>query len=328
VSENVTIRIAAEADSRLLAEIERHSPIEGAGTAVMIDRGEDYFAASRLMAEVVTLIAEVDGQPAAAICGAFHPARVGGVERKMAYIHHARVLPQFQRTGLGRLLSARLREIVNQRGVDSDYWYISTTNAKSQSFAKVAPNRWAARAHWATLPAAAVAGPAYGRTASPSDAPAIVAILNACHEGEEMFLPYTVESLTERLERAPEMYSWENLRLGDGAVAGLWFEADWVTVRVRQADGSEAVSRAGALLDHGCAPGAEGELEALLRGWCGEVARRGWDEVSAFSSPSAHVWPVISALTEQISLMDFWTPLLPEPEGAADRGLYVDHIYF
>jgi GNAT superfamily N-acetyltransferase len=328
VAGDVTIRIATEADSRLLAEIERRSPIEGAGTAVMIDRGDDYFAASRLMAEVVVLVAEVDGEPAAAICGAFHPASVGGVERKMAYIHHARVMPEFQRLGVGRLLSARLREIINERGVDSDYWYISTANAKSQSFARVAPNRWSARAHWATLSATALAGPVHGRPASPADAPAIVSILNACHEGEEMFLPYTVESLTARLEHAPAIYSWENLRLGDGAVAGVWLEADWVTVRVRQADGSEAVSRGAALLDHGCAHGAEGKLEALLRGWCGEVARRGWDELTAFSSPPAHAWPVISALTEQISLMDFWTPLLPEPEGAAERGLYVDHIYF
>ncbi len=324
----ITIRIATEADSRLLAEIERRSPIEGAGTAVMIDRGDDYFAASRLMADVVTLVAEVDGEPAAAICGAFHPASVGGVERKMAYIHHARVMPDFQRQGVGRQLSARLREIVSERGVDSDYWYISTTNAKSQSFARVAPNRWGARAHWATLSVAALAGPAHGRPASPADAPVIVAILNACHQGEEMFLPYTVESLTARLERAPEMYSWESLRLGDGAVAGLWFEADWVTVRVRLADGSEKVSRGAALLDHGCAPGAEAELEALMRGWCGDVARRGWDAVTAFSSPRAHAWPVISGLTDDFAAFDFWTPSLPEPEGAAERGLYVDHVYF
>jgi hypothetical protein len=323
VSGNVTIRIAAEADSRLLAEIERRSPIEGAGTAVMIDRGDDYFAASRLMAEVVTLIAEVDGEPAAAICGAFHPASVGGVERKMAYIHHARVVPEFQRTGWVGCSPGCARSSTNMAWIrlleDLD------DECEVTMFA-VAPNGGAPRPtgqhSGGALPGPHTAGRLTVRR--PGDR----GILNACHEGEEMFLPYTVESLTDRLERAPAMYSWENLRLGDGAVAGVWLEADWVTVRIRGADGSEAVSRGAALLDHGCAPGAEGELEALLRGWCGEVARRGWDELTAFSSPPAHAWPVISGLTEQISLLDFWTPLLPEPEGAAERGLYVDHIYF
>jgi GNAT superfamily N-acetyltransferase len=320
--------MAAEADSGVLSEIERGSPIEVGERAIAIDRGDDYFAASRLMGDVVVLLAEVDGQPAAALCAAFHRAMIGGVERKMAYIHHARVLPEFQRQGVGRAISARLREIINERGADSDYWYISVGNTKSQAFARAATNRWRVQPRWATLDAATLAGPPCGRPATPADAERIAVIVNACHRGEEMFLPYTAASLTARMERAPDMYSWGNARIGEGAVAGVWLEGDWINVRVSGPDGPEAVSRGAAVLDYGCVAGAEGELAVLLRGWCEELAARGFDELTIFTCPGTHAWPVISSLTDEIAAFDFWTPALPEPEGAAGRGLYVDHVYF
>lgn len=327
VAAEITIRMAAEADSGVLSEIERGSPIEVGERAIAIDRGDDYFAASRLMGDVVVLLAEVDGQPAAALCAAFHRAMIGGVERKMAYIHHARVLPEFQRQGVGRAISARLREIINERGADSDYWYISVGNTKSQAFARAATNRWRVQPRWATLHSQTLAGPVHGRPATPADAATVVSILNACHAGEEMFMPYTVDSLTARLGRAPEMYSWLNLRLGEGAVVGTWLEGDWINVRVSGPDGPEAVSRGAAVLDYGCVAGAEGELAVLFRGWCGELAARGF-ELTIFTCPGTHAWPVISSLTDDIAAFDFWTPALPEPEGAAGRGLYVDHVYF
>ncbi len=30
----------------------------------------------------------------------------------------------------------------------------------------------------------------------------------------------------------------------------------------------------------------------------------------------------------ELQPFDFWTPAIAEPEGVADHGIYVDHIYF
>jgi hypothetical protein len=50
--------------------------------------------------------------------------------------------------------------------------------------------------------------------------------------------------------------------------------------------------------------------------------------MSCFSSPGSRLAPVILTLAGEHSEFNFWTPQIPEPPGAADRGLYVDHIYF
>ncbi len=51
-----------------------------------------------------------------------------------------------------------------------------------------------------------LAGPSRGRPAAPADAERIVEILNGCHRGEKMYLPYTVESSTARRARAGTVF--------------------------------------------------------------------------------------------------------------------------
>lgn len=324
----ITFRVATEADGSVLADLERRSPLVLGDDSLVIDRGDDYFAAARLMEDVTIVIAEVDGVPVGAFCGAVHRAMVGGVERRLLYFHHTRIPPEYQRQGVGRKLAVAVREAVKDRQIDSDYWYISPQNAKSQAFAKDAANHWRVQPVWATLDCAAIAGPAHGRAATPADATEVVAILNACHQGEEMFLPYTVASLTARLERAPAQYSWERLWLGNGAVVGVWPEGESISVRLLRADGAVEVSRGGAVLDYGCLAGAELELELLLRAWAGWLAPRGMAELSLFTCPGTRTWALVAPLAVRLDPFDFWTPFIPEPEDAAQHGLYVDHVYF
>lgn len=323
----VVIREATEADDPILAELERRSPLVMDGGAVIIDRGNDYFAASRLMEDVTVLIAEVDGVPAGVYCGARHRVRIAGVDRYVLYIHHARIPPENQRHGLGRALGARLQAKYRER-VDTSYWYIAPGNTISQGYARGASNKWSFGPLWATLDTFAVAGPHAGRAATLDDAAHIAELLNAYHEGEEMFLPYTALSLAERLSRAPDEYAWDNLWLTDDAVVGVWPEGRSIVNRFIDSDGVVTESRGAAVLDYGCIPGAEEQLESLVRAWCGGLRRSGLSELTVFTSPGARGERLISQLATEVRPFDFWTPSIPEPEGANTRGLYVDHVYF
>lgn len=323
---DILIRPATQADAAILSEIERKSPLVLGGESFSIDRGDDYFAASRLMEEVTVLLAEVDGEPAGAFGGALHRTVLGGVERSMLYYHHSRILPRFQDHGVGRKLAAAIREHYAGR-FDCSYWYISPANEHSLGFARVAPNKWTFGPALLSLDTVALSGPPAGRAATPADAPYLTELFNAAHRGEEMFKPYTVESLTARLTRAPRHYAWDRVWTTGRAAVGVWPEGESIAVRFVGGDGSVRESRGGAVLDFGYLPGAEDELLLLLRAWCTWLAARGMSQLSVFSSPGARHWSLLSKLAEP-GYFWFWTTELPQPPDAEAHGLYVDHVYF
>lgn len=65
--DDVRIRAATEADGATCAGIERQSPLVFDHSQLVIDRGDDYFAATRLMADPVVLLAEVGSEPAGSL---------------------------------------------------------------------------------------------------------------------------------------------------------------------------------------------------------------------------------------------------------------------
>jgi hypothetical protein len=325
---DISVREAVPADGPMLADLERRTPLRFAGgDAVAIDRDGDYFAASRLMPDCTVLVGEVDGEPGGVIAGALHEAQVGGVRRRLLYVHHARILPAFQRIGLGRRLAGALSEHYSGR-FDSQYWYISPANPASQAFAATASNRWSFGPAWLNVPCAKLAAGGAGRPAAPADAHWVAAVLNQCHAGEEMFEPCTVDSLAARLGRDPAQYGWGNLRVAASAVAGAWFEGKTVASHYRGADGSRTTTRAVAIPDYGFLPGGKADLLALLGAIAAEALDAGMTEMLLFSSPDTRAWPVLARLPGERRPFDFWTPGIPEPPGARDRGLYVDHLLF
>lgn len=323
---DVTIREAAAQDGPLLADIERRTPLQLGDLALAIDRRDDYFAASRLMGDATVLIAELDGVAVGVFCAAAHPAMIGGIERRMLYIHHARILPEAQDRGIGKRLGDAVRAKYAGR-TDSNYFFIAPGNLHSQAFARRAENRWSVQPTLIDLPTNELAGPMAGRPATVADAALVVSLVNAAHAGEEMFLPYTIESFIGRMERAPEQYSWNRVWLSERAVVGVWPEGESISAWVTPRDGEPRESRAGAVLDFGFEPGGEEELVALLRAWCGWLSSQGMSSLSIFSSPGTRHWSLLQPLGESRPF-DFWTPSIPEPAAAAAAGVYTDHIYF
>lgn len=162
------------------------------------------------------------------------------------------------------------------------------------------------------------------RPATPDDAERIVAILNACHTGEELFLEYTPEFLEARVSRSPD-YGWGNFLMAERAVVGVWYAGQRRTIVT--GTNAERTTRA-LVLDYGFLPGAEEELRTLLDEAGSQARKRGMTHLSVFTSKPSPGYSVVTDAAESIEEYDLVTPLTPEPEGTRARGVYVDQIYF
>ena len=318
-------REATVADAPILADIERRCPIVLGATHVHFERGNDYFAFARLMEDCAIGLASVDGIPAAVSCGAKHRVRIGGVMHPIVTVVHLRVLPEHQRKGLWGAANRILDKYWSS--VDGSNAYVSVDNAGMQHGFINTPDKWSNPVFRIQLDCAALAGPAAGREATAAEAPAIVELLNSFHGREEMYAPYTVESLSARLERAPELYSWNRVWMTEGAMAGVWPAGDSIRV-VTEAGGVRTESSRGLVLDYAFKPGAEREFEALLRAWCGSIRERGMETLSIFTSPLSPGVELLRAIAREVEPFNLWTPGIAVPADAGERGIYVDPIYF
>lgn len=323
-----TARVATEADAAVLADIERRCPIELGDTSVTIDRGDDYFAFARLMEDCTVAVAFIDGEPAGINCGGVHTIRVDGVDRRVMVAVHLRILPEHQRKGLWGTCSQVLNETYRDSGLtDGSCGYVSVDNDAMQRGFLTVPNKWPVCVTRAQVDCAAMGGKSVGRAATPDDAGRIVELLNSTHADEDQYLPYSVRSLTERMERATAQYTWHNLLLTERAVVGVWPEGDWVR-RIVESPDSRAVSRRGLVLDYGFEPGAENEFESLLRAWCRRLGARGFDKLSIFTAEGSPGYERIRALASELEVFNVWTPGIDVPANAGARGVYTDQIYF
>jgi hypothetical protein len=327
----LTLREATEGDAPTLADIERRSPVVTDDTSVAVDRGEDYFAAARLAGETTVMLAEIDGAPAGVAWGTPFRVYAAGAERSVWCFYHLRVLPEHQKKGMWGALAGKLWDVHADR-CQYSVGYFSASNVAWRAIGMTSedgnPNTWKHTLVRVYLDTPRTAGPDAGRPATPDDAARIVELLNACHGREEMYLPYTEVSLTQRMTRDPSEYSWSNVLVGEGAAVGVWSAGEHIRV-ITTRDGETNESRAGYVLDYGFEPGCEDELARLLCACCAKLASKGLHRLSIFTSEGSPSFPVLEPLasaTERF-LMTLG-PGIREPEDVSERGLYVDHLYF
>lgn len=333
--DDIEIRQAVDSDSAALNDLEVRAPMTlGDDTTVVYDRGGDFLAFARLMEENVSFVASREGELLGVACGAAHPVRIGGVDYRVMLLHHLRVPVEHRKLGVFSTLNGHVFGHFDGR-TDGAYGYTAVDNAEAMRIG--GPGTWSVGVFRAVLDCSALALPASRsasafRVASAADADEIVDIVNSCHGSEEVFVRYTPASLATRLSRAPELYSWTQVRVGAGAVLGVWPASLRVT-RVTGppgdagGEGERRESVRAVALDHGFVAGAEDAFEHLLRSWCTELVGLGHSELSFVVSSGSPAYRLLSRLAMQMDPFAF-RMAVPEPPGAAERGVYVDAIYF
>jgi hypothetical protein len=324
--DGMTIRLATPADGAALAELERRAPIRlGTDplTLMTFDHGADYFAPSRLMEEVTVYVAEYEGRLVGVYCGAVQPVFVEGEDKQLFLEHHVRIDPEAPRGGVFWALCAYGRDRY-ARSTDSIAFYVSVDNHAVRKIGNLDPG-WSVPPLRALLPCGPGSAGGDVRRATADDAPAIVAAINGAHEGSALFKPYNVESLTERLTRDPEQYTWSDLRIRGGAILGVQRGVLGVT---KECEGEVSVARRALVLDHGFVPGAEDDYRALLLSTCAELAAEGATHLTVFTSAPSSTHAVVADIAAEIEEFGFWAFEIPEPPALRAKGFYVDPIYF
>ena len=327
--------VASAEHAGTLADIERRALVVLGDTSVATDRGDDYFAAARLIHDPTVFLAVVDGDPAGVSWGAQAKVRFDGEERNATYFFHLRVTPEHQGKGLwGAFDNAVWSRYWEDADLYIGYWLAENTvwaHVAQQVQARPDFKRrdWIPTVYRLLLPVASLAGPGDGvRTATPADAGRIVEILNDSHDAEELYHPYDVETLTARLERDASLYSWSNVWLTDNAVLGVWPAGEKIEV-VTTKDGEVARSRRGHVMDYGFLAGAEREFSDLLALACAELDRGGIDQLSIFTSKGARGQQELKRYKGTVESYRFNPGMAARmPSSAEAKGIYTDHLYF
>ena len=323
----LVVRLATEDDAVAMVECELQCPMVLGDRRIYVDRGSDWFAANRIVGDAAAVaVGEIGGRILGIYGAVVLSMRIGGQVYHRFSPRHLRMLPETQGTGIWRSLTGPTFAALEGR-FDGSVSFISPFNAATQRTHATAPNKWTVQAVRAVIDVARQAGPASGRPAGPEDADFIVDVVNACHRDEEGYIPYTAESLRERLSRAPHLYSWERVWVTDGAVVGVWptgLTTRWI---IEEGD-RQTEQRRALVVDFGFLPSAEDEFEALLRAWCSWCAERGLTHLTTFTSQGSPGYSRLASLADDMEPFDMWTHDIAEPQGARERGLYIDQLFF
>lgn len=356
--EGFDIRFARPEDNEDLVALSRVSAIRVGDAKVVVDPGDDYFAAFRLMDEWTAVVVTHHGRVVGVQCGCSFPGTYGpdAEPARISQMIHTRFDPEYTRMGLWSHLNNRMlaagreraasfergegRAIASDEALSVDVEDDTPPPSKLVGVAYVHRDNermrqlysrrsvWSDQPYRVTIACDTSDAEAPGSSAATArDASDIAAILNATHNGQELYAPYTPRSLARRLERAPDLYSWNDVTRTDGAVVGVWHSPE---VRIRtEADGTTVTrSRRALVLDDGFLPGAEDEYRSLIRVAAARAGAAGFDHLSIFTTDRSPTSKILRRLAETIEPYEVIVPFVDEPEGVAERGVYVDQAYF
>ena len=342
--EGMVMRPATPEDGAELAELCRQTPIVLGDKRLVIDPGEDYWTATRLMDGCAALVALYEGRIVAVQLATMFEARFGGRHQMVAIVLHTRVHPDFAQSGVRSAIQRTMVQMPGRApdetdgpgGTDSGtprsepleltgISYVSSENATALT-ARARQATWACKPYRVVLPCPMDGIAPSGRTATPEDAARIVTLINEGHRDEELFLEYSEAKLRSRLSRAPDLYSWDDVLIGEGAVVGTWFAHQRRTLT--DASGVASTSIRAVVADHGMLPGHEEELLGLLATAAAKAAARGITHLSIFSSDGSRGSAALRSAAESIEQYEVVNPFHPEPPGTVERGLWVDQLHF
>ncbi len=328
--EGLTVRDATPEDNDALIRLELESPLVMGDIEIAFDRAPDFLARHRLHPGCRVVVGEMDGRLVGIVAGVIHRARIGGQSRLVQYIHQGRIHRSAQRRGVASALSLTLLKWGREQGAETPYWFIGENNAASMAFGGRGGGKWSVPVTFRDYQVADASATPASRV-PPEQLSATVALINAAHEGQEFFEPFTAESFAARLSQDPQ-YGPDCLRgvIEDGrlvAVAGLWDEGALVTeVRLDRSTGEVRRSSVAAVLDWGWAPGREDAFAALLRSLAAEARALGRDALT-MCEPAPGALPDPGLPSRSWSL-NIFTPAVYPPAAEDVKGIFVDLVYF
>lgn len=323
----LVVREATAADNEAIIALELHTPLVIGDIAETFDRSPDVFACCRLHAECRIVVAALDGRIVGLMAGVVIRPQVQGRERRLVYIHRARVDPDARHKRVAWSLSNHLFAWGGERGAEGPCYMIAPENAPSLAFVARGGGRWPVDVVTLHLQASGATA-AGARPLSEDDLPRAVALINATHAGSDFFEPLTAGHMHARLNRDPQ-YSIVNLRgVFDGtslvAVAGMIDRgAHTERIDVNRRTGEVIRSRRAAVADWGFAPGCERPFEQLLEHLAAEARALGRSAVSICEPFPGAVPATLPFVRSAIAL---FTPAMPPPAAADMRGLYFDPL--
>jgi hypothetical protein len=318
----LSYRPVAPGDAAELAALELAAPIVTGDVETSYDKSRDYFEAERMMGSDAFVV-ERDGAIIGLFASVVHPIRIAGQEFRSLYDHRVRVHPSARRggvMGLGAL--ARFEGVISRSSLHVAHSFVAADN--EAVLGQPRGPRWPEMAERLVIDTAGAAATGLGRPATAADAARLVALLNDTHGEEELFCPYSLDSLAERLSRAADSYGWSRLLISERACVGVWAPQMGV---IRRERGVETRDVRAFVLDYGCAPDGVDELVGLVNDWRVGLAAEGTTELSIFTSAGSRGAAALTALAKR---REPYVVLcaIPPGDGVKERGIYVDQLYF
>jgi len=288
-------RQAAWNDDEALADLYASSPEEIGDWEVTVERSPYPFAQFRLQEHVAISILEDRGVILAATADSSRNALIGGKRTGVHIASAWRVRKEFRGQGLSRLLRMAEGPAVGWFGA-YNYYYIRSGNFSALGWIEsFIPESVKAPQREGDVPGIPVtvhhfdASPGGGdsagiRPARRSDLRRCLALINRTHRGQDMFRPYSLDFLEQRLDdpfwgEKPDfwvpIYGWPDYYIVEDegrivACGGLWDKGKNVREVWRHKETGETRSfDSTALLDFGYAEGKEDAMARLVRHFVG-----------------------------------------------------------
>jgi len=317
-----TVRPATPADADSLAALELETPIVIGDLKIVYDRSRDYFEAER-MTDGKLYVIEREGEVVGLTANVVHHVRIAGRTMPTYYMYRARVRPDAQGGGVRGLIILTGFEA---SGTDADfpYGFIAQSNVAGLKRPVGMATPWLEPAELLVIDTAGCPPAGLGRVATEDEADWLVDLLNDAHSREELFVPYTTRSLGARLSREPASYGWPNFLVSERAAVGVWAPRMGVIV---EENGVETRDVRALVLDYGCTADGVDELIGLIADWRHRLAAERTTELTLFTSAASRGSADLAALAKRRHSCVV-NCRAPPADGVAQRGVYVDQLYF
>lgn len=224
----ITVRKTRPSDNEALIDIQRRSP-QGVDFVLGTDSSPDYFNRTMPYANGHVFVAEEDGQVVGASSCAFLNTVVSGVPCNAVYGYGLMVDPDHRRKGIATQLNREVTSFIDEQGVDLRFLVIIEGNVPSINLVNKLGYtllrdflRVSVMMHKGQAPA----HPEHIRQMEEADAGDVVELLNEYYRGYDLYVPFTVESLLDEIERYP-FFEMDDIHLyvdedGLQACIGCW----------------------------------------------------------------------------------------------------------